>query len=81
MRLIREYEMLLEATPPLSESFQKEGLVYSDLLPDLELIQAQLENAQLNIDILKVYNDEERPADLHIIEDVKEERRRRQREV
>ena len=79
MKLIQEYETLMADQPPIVRP--KQNLVCSELLPDLEFIQAQLENAQLNIERLKVYNEEERPADLHIINDVKNERFDRQRKL
>ena len=79
MKLIQEYETLMANQPYVEKP--KEDLHYSDLLPDLEFIESQLWNAQLNVEKLKVYNDEDRPADLHIISEVKQERFSRQRKL
>ena len=79
MRLVREYEMLVQQHTPLVEP--RKDLHYSELLPDLTYIQQQLENAQLNIDLLRVFNEPERPADFRIVEDAKNERVLRQRKI
>ena len=77
MRLIEEYEALR----PLEGNPKKLDLRYSELLPDLEYIQKQLENAQVNLETLAIYADREQPANLHIIHDVNDEKIKRTRAI
>ena len=78
MRLIDEYE----AIAPLGEAMMlAEDTQYSDLADGLAYIQKQLENAQMNLQTLDVYDKHDQPAKLHIIEDVRGEAAHRQRQL
>ena len=78
MRLIDEYESLA----PLGRSIiLAEDMQYSDLADGLSYIQTQLQNAQMNLQTLDVYDKQDQPAQLHIIEDVREEAAQRQRQL
>ena len=78
MRLIDEYESLA----PLGRSIiLAEDMQYSDLADGLSYIQTQLENAQMNLQTLDVYDKQDQPAQLHIIEDVRGEAAQRQRQL
>ena len=78
MRLIDEYE----AIAPLGEAMMlAEDTQYSELDDGLAYIQKQLENAQMNLQTLDVYDKHDQPAQLHIIEDVRGEAAHRQRQL
>ena len=78
MKLIEEYESL---TRLHSEDKSQAYFRYSELLPDLEYIQKQLDNAQINLHSLDAFSNKMPPANLHIITDAKNEKIKRQRYV
>ena len=78
MRLIDEYESIAPLGRPV---LLAEDMHYSDLADGLSYIEKQLQNAQMNLETLGVYEKQDQPAQLHIIEDVREEAAQRHRQL
>ena len=63
MRLLEEYTNLVD----LGQEEKKIDFRYSEIGTDLVYIQRQLENAQVNLETLKVFGGREQAPNLHVI--------------